>query len=76
MTDYTGLATLVTASGAVLLAFRNGWRTNDTKKVVQDQGTKLQEVHNLVNSQLTEAVGRRDVAEAENVQLRKDAAEG
>ena len=31
------------------------------------------EVHDLVNSSLSDAIGRRDVAEAENVQLRQDA---
>jgi hypothetical protein len=45
----------------------------EAQSTVADTAEKLEDVHKLVNSTLTEAVERRDTSEAENVQLRQDA---
>lgn len=50
-------------------------KTDVQTEKIDDNAQKLDEVHGLVNSSLSEAVDRRDVAEAENVQLRADAKE-
>lgn len=50
--------------------------TQQNDKIIQQndsQADKLDDVHALVNNQLSEAIDRRDTAEAENVQLRADA---
>jgi uncharacterized pyridoxal phosphate-containing UPF0001 family protein len=43
------------------------------RRKLKESAEKIDEVHGLVNAQLTAAVDRRDVAEGENVQLRHDA---
>jgi hypothetical protein len=59
----------VIAAGVLLV----GWLTYRGNRRAKSNGNKLDEVHGLVNQQLTDAVGRRDVSEAENVKLRADA---
>jgi hypothetical protein len=69
VSDIIAAGVLITA----VLGYLNV-RQNRRQGVEQkEQGTKLSEVHDLVNSQLSDAIIRRDVSESENVQLRADA---
>lgn len=66
----------IIAAGVFVIAFlgyRNGRRAKAVVSKLEDTSGKLDEVHALVNDQLSKAVQRRDVSEAENVQLRADA---
>ena len=73
------IADTILAAGFALtlyLALRNGHKTDvAAEKVVEKvhaQGEKLEEVHGLVNAQLSEAVDRRDVSEARTAVLEKE----
>ncbi|HEV3370891.1 MAG TPA: hypothetical protein VG074_15095 [Acidimicrobiales bacterium] len=64
----------VFAAGVLFLAWVT-YRGNKRSKAVSDKldnvvVPKLDEVHGMVNAQLTAAVERRDISEAENVELR------
>jgi sporulation-control protein spo0M len=74
--DGNSLASIIAAAGgataAVITALnRRTARVSEAK--VDDQAAKVEEVHTLVNSTLTDAVERRDASEAENVELRQQA---
>ena len=66
------------AAGVLLTAYLTYRNTGKTKengdKIDHVVMPAIKDVHALVNQQLTDSEGRRDVAEKENVQLRADAA--
>jgi hypothetical protein len=73
------IADVILGAGFALtlyLALRNGHKTDvAADKVVEKvhaQGEKLEEVHGLVNAQLSDAVERRDVSEARTAVLEKE----
>jgi hypothetical protein len=56
----------------VYIGLRNGHKANRTIDKLDDQATKVDDVHNLVNAQLSEAVTRCDVSEARTAVLEKE----
>jgi hypothetical protein len=59
----------------VYLGLRNGHKANRTIDKLDEQTTQVKDVHDLVNSQLTEAVDRMNVSEARTKVLEKEADE-
>jgi hypothetical protein len=69
------IADCILAAGfafTVYLGLRNGHKANQTNDKLNDQATKVNDVHNLVNAQLSDAVTRKDVAEARTAVLEKE----
>jgi hypothetical protein len=72
---YTDPVADVIAFGVLLnavLARKISNRTQDNGNKLDHVRGSITDVHKLVNQQLTDSEERRDIAEKENVQLRKD----
>jgi hypothetical protein len=70
------IADVLLAAGfafTVYIGLRNGHKANRTIDKLDDQAVKVSDVHDLVNAQLSDAVDRKDVAEARTKVLEDEA---
>lgn len=52
----TGIVSIITAIGVILIALKNGKDTKELKEDAVKKDEKLEEIHVLVNSRLTKAL--------------------